>query len=207
MYTALLLIPLLTGTQIIGRFNHITGDVKIKRAGAEVWGIVKEGFTVAEGDIIKTGETGRAEINFDSGEVIRMTENSQLEISQVLVTEARSFLRRVFLKSGKFYFEVKKKGSDVMLSVETPTAVVGVKGTEFGIKVNYHGKLETEVFCFEGKVWVRDIKEEKEVLLGKDMMTVVKYQSFPEEPQVMKKSQIAEWSGWISSGRVVEPTK
>lgn len=193
--------------EIIGRFTHIFGEVKIKREGADVWVQARKGFTVAEGDVVKTGKTGRAEITFGSGEVMRMVENSEVEISQVLITETRSFIRRIFLKIGKFYFEMKRKLSIRTPTVETPTAVVGVRGTEFGIKVKYLGKQETEVFCFEGKVWVRDIKEEKEVVLEQYMMTTVQYQSFPSQPQRMEQYQAMEWSGWISGGKMFQIQK
>jgi ferric-dicitrate binding protein FerR (iron transport regulator) len=71
------------------------------------------------------------------------------------------------VKSGNIW--VAYKGNGKKLQIETPSTIVGVLGTQFGVRVEKDGA--TKVWCTEGKVWVKGISGEttKIITVGEEV--------------------------------------
>jgi len=63
-----------------GQFHAVRGKVEIQRAGKSGWEIAEAEAPVFNGDFIKTGDNGSAEILFSDGTLFKVAPNSLLEI-------------------------------------------------------------------------------------------------------------------------------
>jgi len=105
-------------------------------------------------DIAETDENSRLEIVFDDLSILTLGEETAIEINEMIYdpkTNRREALitmtvGRVKIKASKIAAEKRN------FRVETPTAVIGVRGTEFIIEVGIKG--ETRVITIEGLVSV-----------------------------------------------------
>jgi hypothetical protein len=119
----------------VGTFTAVNGRVDI--AGADkVARLVKVGDPVDEGDVVRTKSNSRAEITFTDDNILRMAERSRVVISEYVssnesltarLTLSRGKVQNIVRKTGRIFGRLKKN----RFEVHTPTAVVGVRGTNF----------------------------------------------------------------------------
>ncbi len=123
-----------------GEFTVVKGRVDVTRPGTAAR-MVSAGDPVEVGDVVRTKSRSRAEIVFRDGSILRLAPGSRLEITEFLAGEQES--RGIFkLFRGKVRSRVKKIMGSLFgrfqrnrFEVHTPTAVIGVRGTDF---VVYH---------------------------------------------------------------------
>lgn len=186
----------------VPHISFVEGRVLIERSGEKQQALVSS--EVVDGDVITTSEGSRIEITITGEEIVRIDENATVSVAEILHRNGDEKVMNFFAKVGKFFFRVKKKVMDDKdFNVRTPTSIIGVRGTEFGVKVQTGG--ETDVVCFKGKVGVQG--REKEVIVPEGMFTSVQIQGDPSDPQSMSQSQTMEWSGWISGGLIQQRQK
>ncbi len=133
----------------VGEFSAIRGNVDITAPGAGARPAVP-GDPVSVGDIVRTKSGSKAEIVFSDGSVARLAPGSRIEITEYLVgkDETKSTFR---LFRGKIQSRVKNVFGGLFglfrknrYEVHTPTAVIGVRGTDFFV---YHqANLSGSVF-------------------------------------------------------------
>ena len=107
------------------------------------------GQALRSGDSVRTGQGSLAEIGFADGTSLRLGEKTALYIQRADSTD-RSF--KLFW--GKLWTKVAKLSLKSQFTVETPTAVAGVRGTVF--KVEIQPDSGTRVAVEEGLVEVSD---------------------------------------------------
>ena len=113
------------------------GDVRIERAGARVAAGV--GANVQPSDVIVTGADGLAGITFTDNSLVSLGPNSRFSIDKYRFDstthqgEFESSLTkgRLAAISGKMV-----KQSPEAMKVRTPSAIMGVRGTEFIVQVD-----------------------------------------------------------------------
>ena len=97
------------------------------------------GQALVSGDIVATKE-GQADIYFSDGSVSHLDSNSTLKIKAAEVREnnANSIITKIklFLSKGRIWSKVARLAEKSEFSIETTTAIAGVRGTEFGIDTN-----------------------------------------------------------------------
>jgi len=131
-----------------GSINFLTGDVRIVLNDNTVKANV--GDKIIQGMTIITGAKSVVDIYFASS-VIRVFENSNIVI-QELVKNLDKEQTELFVQNGKMFSQITKKLTEnEKFSVNTPTAVAAVRGTEFLV---IQGKGKAQVSCIEGKVVV-----------------------------------------------------
>jgi hypothetical protein len=135
-----------------GVVNFITGDVKVVADGQTV--ALNAGDKVTQGMTVKTGVKSIVDIYFQ-GSVIRILEKSSVVMTELAKNIAENKeLTELYIENGKVFSKVTKKLTDGdKFRVNTPTAVAGVRGTEFLVSEE-NGK--STISCIEGKVVVRD---------------------------------------------------
>src|SRR5690242_8675966 len=89
------------------------------------------GAEVHAGDTIETGEGGRVEITMSTGTLLRLGENSRLNLQDDVPQKA--FSARLLL--GNIWAKVHKLVSAETFHIETENGVAGVRGTEFRVEV------------------------------------------------------------------------
>jgi len=139
------------------------GVLKVRRIEAErIYQQPGERIPVYETDVIHTGENTRATVTlFANHDTIAMYANSFLGVSKSRPEEST-----LALNVGKGLFAFARRLAEQRAQVLTPTAVLGVKGTEF-----IAGATETESFVLilEGVVGVvSKAAPEREVEVTKD---------------------------------------
>ncbi|HPG52602.1 MAG TPA: FecR family protein [Spirochaetota bacterium] len=121
------------------------GSVSIQRPGSGPAGLqVKD--LVARNDTVITGAMSLAVIQFSDNCVVQVQENSRF---QVLSSGASD--RDLYVKDGQVLAKLMRTG-DNNATVRTPTAIAGVRGTQFS--VNFR-EGTTRVAVSEGKVAVK----------------------------------------------------
>lgn len=125
----------------VGQVKTAKGAVHLERAGQRV--AAAPGTAVREGDVVVTGVDGAAGLTFADNSLLSVGPSSTLAIDRYAfdpTTHAGRFdstLRRGTLAgvSGKMV-----KQSPESMRVRTPSAIMGVRGTEFAVRVVPQGE-------------------------------------------------------------------
>ena len=131
----LILFPLTAYAASVGNVTHVTGRVDITSPG-EAAVPANVGDEINENDIIRTKSKSKAEITFLDGNILRLAEETRVEIAEYMIEEEqvvgilnlfRGKLQNIVSTLGKKYGPNKRN----RFEVHTPTAVCGVRGTNF----------------------------------------------------------------------------
>lgn len=134
----------------------ITGQVDI-RQGRSQWAAARKDDILNPGDSVRTGAASKARLVLDDGTLLMVGELSVFLFKDVSTDFSKSSSSSQFsLESGAVRAVVEKKlasGSD--FTIETPTAVAGVRGTDFEVELD--DTQTTSVTVFDGQVEVGSI--------------------------------------------------
>ncbi len=120
-----------------GEVKSVSGTVHLERAGKKL--PVKVGTAVQQSDMVVTGADGAAGIVF--------TDNSRLSVGPNTVLGIDKYAFDSTTHAGQFDANLKKgtlavvsgkmvKQSPESMRVRTPSSIMGVRGTEFVVKVD-----------------------------------------------------------------------
>ena len=169
----------------IGTIETVVGHVVVFHGDNNTAYIAADGDPLFKRDIIFTLAESRCRIQFTTEDLITMGDNSRIGI-EAFVDNAeignKSSIISMLRGKAMFYVFRLLKYKDISSSVNTPTAVIGVRGTKFGTEVrlteglraskepiyladasgnNYLAqqqtsspRIETLVHCFEGTLEV-----------------------------------------------------
>lgn len=169
-----------------------TGQVELLRPPSDRWAPLAGVGELQAEDLIRSGSTGSARLLFDDGSAAVLASGTLLRLEEVGGKEGR---RRVLLRllSGQVRATVSTKyPAEGRFEIETPTAVVVVRGTEF--IVTYHvDNAETEVACVRGGVEVLGVLGVlgRPVILEEGMGTTVRKGAFPAPPSPVSPEKLA----------------
>ena len=134
----------------------VKGDVNVTAAKTQQKLKAKVGQKVGEGDVIETGKDSRAKIVMADKNVLNISPDSKVVIEKY-VNDAKTGEKKVDLKvlEGKLRASVEQKydGEKNTFQIKTPTAVAGVRGTDFITGFNSSTRV-TSVVTFSGVVAV-----------------------------------------------------
>ena len=120
----------------IGRIKSQVGEVVVQRGASRI--ATGPGFKLEQGDVVRTGKTGRVGIAFLDNTRMALGPASTITLSQFAYDRARqtgSFVTKVDRGSlGVVSGNIAKSGRDAM-RVRTPTSMLGVRGTKFVVEV------------------------------------------------------------------------
>ncbi len=171
-----------------GKVDILVGTAQVLRGSELRWSNLKLAAPVMSGDVIRTLKDSKVRLSLVDGSFLLLTEKTKMKVDAVK-PKGRSFFR-VF--TGKLRAIVKKiinKGST--FAVRTPTAVAGVKGTDFILLVK---KGSTEVITIEGIVEVSNVLKNivGEVSLRENYYTMVTRTEPPTEPALLTSDEIED---------------
>jgi len=147
-----LIIPYSIFAAVTGEFSSVIGGVKQTRGKEVIKPVVKSPIQVK--DIILTDKDSSAMMVFPDNSMIKLEQNSKLEIKEFLFKE-KSRTAIFSLAVGKMSATVNKFiGDNNVFEVNSPTAIVGVRGTgfEFVEALNAENKNMATVSCTEGSL-------------------------------------------------------
>ena len=166
-------------TLVSARVLGSEGPVEIQRRaqGAAVKISYRVNDELLAGDVIKTFKNGRLVLGLSDGSQAIISEQTTVEI-----TDLSKSPRTIFnLLRGKTRIKIEKVGGRPNpYRVNTPTAVIAVRGTLFDVLVS---QKETQVFVHEGEVAVSSLTAlEAPVILSPGQRTRVLQAQPPEPP-------------------------
>lgn len=136
---------------VVARVSFYRGDVTVKKAGSEAWGNIAWKQPLYNGDAVRTGAESRLELKLDEKDVVRIDENSELEVSKRTLAQYKGTASTARLRRGKIWTNVRKVVADrEHLTVETPTVVAAIRGTIF--RIDIPTAVSTVLKVYEGEV-------------------------------------------------------
>jgi hypothetical protein len=188
------------------RLTYVKGGVIVIRAGRGFPGT--DTTALSELDVVETGPKARAEVAFDSLTFARLDEDTRVRLDS-LYLDRDSGSRRVHLNlvTGEALSRVGTLASKSTYEIESPTAVMAVRGTKFLVGVDK--AQETKVVVLEGKVGVRRPKrKEPEVLLpfktklriGKGTIELKPEALVPKDLEDLEK----KWKSWEDERKLLK---
>ena len=123
-----------------------------------------DGETLHQGDTVRTGERGRAEIEYFDGSLTRLDRGTTFTLTELVSDPGRTVVAGDQASGSTFNRVVELSGSSSRFDVATPTAVASVRGTTFFTDVGGNGS--DVVGVLEGEVLVRGASGPTTVLQG-----------------------------------------
>ncbi len=152
--------------------KSIIGKAEVRSPKTGKWRPARVGMPIKMKWDVRTYVESSLEIQFSSGTVIKLGENSVVNLSTLLQDNAsKATSSNVKVASGQVWANVKKLvNKKSKFAFETPTAVAAIRGTRLGIKVD---KKKSVIDVYEGKVSVRNKGSRKEVMISTRNRAVV----------------------------------
>ncbi|NOX88315.1 MAG: FecR domain-containing protein [Calditrichaeota bacterium] len=171
------------------KVKFLLGDVQLMRQGKTQWQKIRFNQNIYEGDRIRTSLNARVELAMPDGSVIKINENTMFDVKEIKTPEndrsdRMSFTLWVGSIFAKFQKIVEQRQSR---TVESPSAVVAVRGTEFDMTVDQ--KQTTTVRVYEGRVAIRSKQVAGEVLVGTNQQSKVEPGKPPTPPAPFKSEE------------------
>ncbi|MFD2331403.1 cadherin-like beta sandwich domain-containing protein [Cohnella sp. GCM10020058] len=123
----------------IAVIKQLSGDVQVQKAGGSKLFKAFAKLSLNQGDKLITGSKGSAVLQFANGtsedDKFTVGENATLTFSKL--SDKKGTVTKVSMLKGTAWVDVKSiKSQDDDFKLETPTAIMGVRGTAFLVRVN-----------------------------------------------------------------------
>jgi len=184
----------LSAAPVAAVITTVKGEVQVIPNQKTTSKPAKVGDFVYEGDTVKTLKGAQAAITFTNGAVIKLNQNTEFLID--VTGSIADIGSRIKMKTGKLWSKVRPKSK---FEIETPVAIVAVRGTEFETNLA-GGRLDLSVFS--GIVNVKNKFGEVDVKEGKK--TTVSGDNPPEPPTDLKDKNKPAWQDELETKNTVK---
>ena len=131
----------------IGKVEKIVGDVTVVRNGVSV--ALHVGDAVFKSDVIATGGDSSAGITFPDGTVLDLVANSRMALNEYSFEPNGANNGAVFtLVEGTFGFVAGQVAQDNHMSVVTPVATMGIRGTAGIVRHEFRANAGDLLYSF-----------------------------------------------------------
>ncbi|MGO0063652.1 immunoglobulin-like domain-containing protein [Brevibacillus fluminis] len=114
----------------VAKLSHIVGDVQVKKAGGAKPFKAFNNMALTRGDQITTGKNSSAQLDLDDGSKLVVGSNTQSMISDLVKNAQGGNQTAVKVVSGQVWSKLQSlSNSNDSFKYETPTAVMGIRGT------------------------------------------------------------------------------
>lgn len=127
----------------LGSAEFVIGDVKVTTADNKSKRVAK-GFEFFGGETVTTSRGSVAKIRLKNDSLVKVMPNSVIKLNKVQFHQDKNKFAFGVLQGGMSN-EVNKLGKDDYYRVYTPSAVAGVRGTEFQVVVGRNGNAKVTV--------------------------------------------------------------
>jgi hypothetical protein len=157
VFSLLLAWPAGAWADVVGHLTQVEGRVEILKGGQLPANVAKAQDGVEPGDVLRTKSLSRAQITFIDNTTVTVSPESRLAVEEYSFDPAKSKRSAVLqLFQGLAHLVVSQvyKVQEPDFLVKTHTGVLGVRGTEVGIRMSPN---DTTFLCFKGLVRVANI--------------------------------------------------
>jgi hypothetical protein len=146
----------------IGRVVTATGSVTIEHANAVLVqanvpgngdiGRTKVGDPVYKGDVVQTGADGKVGITFTDGTAFNLSSNARMVLNEFVYDPNGTSNSTLFsLSKGTFTFIAGKVAKTGDMKIDTPIAVMGIRGTTPQVEISDDGTVRFSTLIEENK--------------------------------------------------------
>jgi hypothetical protein len=146
-----------TQAAVVGRLTQVDGRVDLLKAGNLPATLVKVEDTIEPQDVIRTKSLSKAQITFIDSSVITISPESRIAIESYMVDLAqgkRQAVLEVFQGLALALVNKIYTAEEPDFVIKTHTAIMGVRGTEIGIRVQPNSST---IMNFKGLIQVGNI--------------------------------------------------
>lgn len=172
-------LPIQAGARSSGNIailQEVEGDVTFVKGGGKRSFVAYDGVALQQGDSVRTGKDSSVHIVLENEDEIVLGAESHILISEL--AESNTSIK---LSSGGLWNKIKRFfGASDTYEIETPTAVMGVRGTMFHVNVDAD---DARLRVFDGLVGVNDPRrtDEREVGIFEQLRTGMEEGTSQEE--------------------------
>lgn len=135
----------------IVRVSDVQGSVQIDRATGQGYEKAFLNMPITQGVKLKTGDDGRAEVEFEDGSIIHLVPNSALQFTELGLRDSGGKVSTVNVDDGQAYFDfTAKKGDELTVTFQHEKASL-THEAHFRVKVE---DTSASVAVFKGDVQV-----------------------------------------------------
>lgn len=205
---AFLFTPYAIANSPFGTFASVKGDVTVMTDAKKTQ--PKVGDKIFQGSSIETGTSGRAKIIMSDRSVIHISPSTKTNIANYVPNEGKKNVE-IQLSQGKIRSEVKGAyGENNKFLIKTPTAVAGVRGTDFLVNHNIQTNT-TSVTTFKGAVELTALKNGipsgSPVIIQKDQQSSVSTNANVEPPKIVTDDEKNKLDNDTKSSESSAPSK
>jgi FecR protein/Glucodextranase, domain B len=155
--------------------KSMIGSVKVRKGESPIWKDGRQQMLLREKDAVRTFVESQAEVMTAEGSVMKLDENTTLELSTLKDFGGGTQSTSIKILNGTVLANVKKLvNTGSSFEFETPTAVASIRGTILGINV---AGDQTSIKVYDGEVMVKPRGGSAAVSVkSNQMVTVVKGQ-------------------------------
>lgn len=179
-----------------GVFMVVKGDVTVISSKSGKNEPAKMGSKVYPKDTVVAGKDSRAKIIMTDKNVLNISPESKIEITNYEYKndgEKKNVLLNVLYGKVRATVNQKYDEEENKFHVKTPSAVAGVRGTDFLTSYNSQSK-QSQIITFSGAVQVGNVGANNNILnpviVKPGQSTTVQYGSSPQPPVALPKSEL-----------------
>ncbi|MGO9303345.1 MAG: FecR domain-containing protein [Candidatus Korobacteraceae bacterium] len=146
----------------IVRLSSVEGQVQMDRATGEGLERAILNTPIVEGTRLVTGSDGLAEIEFENQSALRLTEDSEVKFSKLLMNDAGVKIDQIEVVKGLVYLDAASKGDDVYRLMVGSNSFLVRRDTEMRLSA---GPDQIQVAVFKGEVQLEN--QPQPVIVGK----------------------------------------
>lgn len=137
LVSVLLVKPVDAKTVRVALISALSGDVTIKKGGGSKTYDAYKDMSLNQGDTVYTGESSSVTLSLASGDAdVTLGGNAELNVSDLNSSNGNK-KSKLKVWAGSMWVKVKSlAGAEDEFEIETPTAVMGVRGTQFFVSVD-----------------------------------------------------------------------
>ncbi|MCX5715467.1 MAG: FecR family protein [Candidatus Omnitrophica bacterium] len=168
--------------QEVGKVTYVDGRVDIFRQGSNSGTPVREYEPISTGDSIRTKAGAKAEIRFEDNSVIRIAQNSKIEIKDYQLDEKnKRKTAAIGLDRGKVRTIIAKMPNAADFAIITPNATGNVKGSDI---IAFYQAGNSVMLVAEGKLSVAGTAyPENKMLILAGNSVLVPFDGMPQGPR------------------------
>jgi hypothetical protein len=166
----------------VGKLTYVEGRVDVAKDGSEMALPIKQGESVSVGDALRTKSGSKAEIEFNDGSVVRLAQNSRVELKDYqLDKNNKRITATIKLDRGKARTIVAKMGKSADFNILTPNAEGTIKGSDV---FTFYQAGSSGMLVAEGKMELKNLAHpESTVLVSAGNSALVNLEQLPANPR------------------------
>ena len=167
----------------VGKVTYVEGRVDIFNPDSEIGSPLVEDEAVSIGDAIRTKSNSKAEIEFKDKSILRLAQNSKVEIEDYqLDKDNRRKRAAIKLERGKARAIIAKGPDSSPFDISTPNAKGTVKGSDI---FTFYQAGSTNMLVAEGKLSIANIAHPEDTLVVPSGSAMFAIDNFPSASSML----------------------